>query len=120
MSSTFHAMTIFGKHEVDALFKATIVRYKFEGLEIRLAPKFLPSGRLLVVTPRASGNAPKRNRIRRRIKSIFYENQLYQAPFDWIFLVRKEAIDLDFTQLKERTNQALANTLSKFPQYQPK
>lgn len=106
-------MTKFGQHEVDALFKATIARYKIKGLEIRLAPKFLPIGRLLIVTPRACGNAPKRNRIRRRIKSIFYENSYYDQPYDWIIMVRKEGIDLGFDELKEILAQALADTITK-------
>lgn len=116
MIRVFHAMTTFGPHEVDTLFKATIVRYKIQGLEIRLAPKFLLLGRLLVITPRACGNAPKRNRIRRRIKSLFYENKFYDQPYDWIVMVRKASIDLNFDQLKEIMAQALQDTQAKFPQ----
>lgn len=113
MASTFHAMTSFGQHEVDALFKATIARYKIKGLDIRLAPKFLPSARLLIVTPRACGNAPKRNRIRRRLKSIFYEQKYYEQPFDWIIMVRKEGIGLDFDELKEIMTKVLHDTITK-------
>ena len=111
MTRVFHAMTTFGQHEVDALFKATIARYKIQGLDLRLAPKFLPLARLLIITPRACGNAPKRNRIRRRLKSIFYEQKYYELPYDWIVMVRKEGIDLDFDQLKEISAQVLAETI---------
>lgn len=113
MTRVFHAMTTFGQHEVDALFKATIARYKIQGLEIRLAPHFLPLARLLIITPRACGNAPKRNRIRRRLKSIFYEHKYYEQPYDWIVMVRKEGIDLGFDQLKNIMAQVLAETKSK-------
>ncbi len=101
MPGTFHAMTRFASHEVEALCKATTLRYKIKGLDIRLAPKSLSLARLLLITPRACGNAPQRNRIRRRVKSIFYEEKLFNQPFDWIIIVRKEAINLDFSALKE-------------------
>lgn len=110
MTRIYPAMTTFGQNEVDALFKATIARYKIKGLDIRLAPKVLPLGRLLIITPRACGNAPKRNRIRRRLKSIFYETKLYNQAYDWIILVRKEGIDLDFDQLKEIIASVLEQT----------
>jgi ribonuclease P protein component len=113
MAHVFHDMTNFKQHEVDELFKATIARYKIQGLDIRLAPKFLSRARILIVTPRACGNAPKRNRIRRRIKSIFYEQQYYEQAYDWIILVRKEAIMLEFDQLKALMAQALADTAKK-------
>ncbi|MGE0010457.1 MAG: ribonuclease P protein component [Candidatus Babeliales bacterium] len=113
MASVFHAMTSFRQNEVDALFKATIARYKIQGLEIRLAPKFLPLARLLIITPRACGNAPKRNRIRRRLKSIFYEHKYYEQPFDWIIMVKKEGIELNFDDLKGIMAQALSETSAK-------
>ena len=113
MKSAFHAMTTFGQHEIDELFKATIARYKTQGLDIRLAPKLLPSGRILIVTPRAAGNAPKRNRIRRRLKSLFYENRYYDEPYDWIVMVRKQGIELTFSDLKKILASVLEQTISK-------
>lgn len=113
MAHVFHDMTNFKQQEVDQLFKATIARYKIQGLDIRLAPKFLSQARILIVTPRACGNAPKRNRIRRRIKSIFYEEKYYEQAYDWIILIRKEAILLEFDQLKALMAKALADTAKK-------
>ncbi len=101
MAKTFSAMTSFAKDEVQAIFNAAKRYVNKQGLEIRLAPKLLPMGRIVVITARASGNAPKRNRIRRRLKSIFYEEKLFDQGYDWIVIARKPAIDLDFSVLKQ-------------------
>lgn len=61
----------------------------------------LDYGRLLVVTPRAVGTAPQRNKIRRRLKAIFYENKLFERPFDYAIIIRKEATQLPFDSLEE-------------------
>ncbi len=74
---------------------------KKDGIEIRLAPRSQDYGRLLIVIPKRSGKAAKRNQIRRRIKSIFYEEKLFELPFDWIIFVKKEGIGMSFEKLKE-------------------
>lgn len=62
-------------------------------------------GRILVITSRKIGSAPKRNKIRRRLKSIFYENKLFALDYDCIVIVRQgSAINLEFYELKEILN----------------
>lgn len=94
-------ITVFDKREIRELFKTAKTQVKDHGLEIRLAPKKLAYGRILIVTPRKAGNAVERNRIRRRLKSIFFEQRLYEQPFDCIVLVTKAAITLSFEELKQ-------------------
>jgi len=57
-------------------------------------------GKLLIVTPRRSGKACQRNRLRRQIKAIYYEEKLYQRPVASILFVYKQANDLSFEQIK--------------------
>ena len=54
----------------------------------------------VVVGSKVAKSAVERNRIRRRFKSIFYEEKLYEQPYDCIIIVRKEAIQLPFDRLK--------------------
>lgn len=95
------ALTQLSRLEIEQLFKKARTKFKKNGLEIRLAPRSLDYGRLLIVIPKKSGKAAQRNQIRRRIKSIFYEEKLFEMSFDWIIFVRKEGINLPFNVLKE-------------------
>lgn len=93
--------------EVRHVFQSTKLKKKIQGLELFLAPSLLTIGRILVVTPRKSGNAPQRNLIRRRLKSIFYELGYTKKPVNCIIIVRKEGIDLSFARLKEIMHDAM-------------
>ena len=103
------SITIFSKPEASALFKSARTKLKEQGLEIRLAPKLKEFGRILIVIPRRSGNAAKRNRVRRRLKSIFYEEHLFEQGQDCIVLVSRQAVELSFDTLKDLLLQAFKN-----------
>lgn len=105
MSEVAKLISSFKKKEVDQIFKTSKKRIKKEGLEIILAPKILDFGRILVITSRKIGGAPKRNKIRRRLKSIYYEGKLFNFGYDCIVIVRQgSAINLEFVELKEILN----------------
>jgi ribonuclease P protein component len=106
LESIARLITQFDKQEIRELFKKAQPMIKSQGLEIRLAPQILDYSRILIVTPRKAGNAVERNRIRRRLKSIFFEEKLFEQPFDCIVLVRKPAIQLSFDELKQLLKQA--------------
>lgn len=58
-------------------------------------------GKLLIITPRASGKAHERNRIRRRIKNIFFQENCYKVPHTWILIVGPKAKSISFDGLKK-------------------
>ncbi|MBU1008278.1 ribonuclease P protein component [Candidatus Dependentiae bacterium] len=99
----YKALFSFKQNEVQRAFKRAAFRAKILGLTILQAPleEAIPHGKLLIVIPRKSGSAVKRNRFRRRAKAIFYEEKLYQKPIISILLVYKEAIDFSFDQIKK-------------------
>jgi len=68
-------------------------------MDIKMATVPQERGHLIVITPRAVGNAPQRNRIRRRIKAIFHEHKLLQKDTVWLFFIKKEGISLEFSDL---------------------
>lgn len=94
-------ITRFTKKEIDKLFATVRRRVRSKGLVILLSPRQKDFGRILIITSRKVGNAPERNKIRRRLKSIFYEEKLYEAPYDCIVIVKKEAVILSFEALKK-------------------
>lgn len=94
-------ITIFSREEIKKLFATAQVVYKQNGLEIRSAPSTGKIGRILIVVPRTAGNAVKRNVFKRRVKAIFYQEKGYAHGYDYVVLVKKEAIDLSFQELKQ-------------------
>jgi ribonuclease P protein component len=86
------------------LFKEARLVHRQPELDIRLLKKdkeTSPLGRILVVTPKKIGNAPKRNLIRRRLKSLFHEEGWDQRPYDLLIYCQKGSADLSFQELKQ-------------------
>jgi len=92
----------FTKKEINAVFKAAFSVHKDDFITILAArPSIKEYGRILLITPRKIGNAPKRNKIRRQIKSIVRELKLYKKKQDTIFIVRSLSSQQSFTELKQ-------------------
>lgn len=94
------AITQFKKQEVDTLFKTARRIHKEPGITILQSPRQSTIGRILIIIPRKVGDAPTRNKLRRQLKAIFYEQRLYEREFDWIAILRPEAKQLSFDQLQ--------------------
>jgi len=94
------AITQFTKHQIDTLFKTARRVHKEPGITILQAPRQGTIGRILIVIPRKVGDAPTRNKLRRQIRSIFYEQKLYEKEHDWAVILRPEAKNLSFDQLQ--------------------
>lgn len=92
-------LSSFTRQEVSELFTRARAKVKMPGLRILRAPATQPLGRILIVIPRRVGSAPERNRIRRRIKSIFRERKLYLSGFDCIALIGPECKKISFDEL---------------------
>ena len=107
MSRITRKFSSFSQRDISELLKNARVRVRIPGLRILTAPAALPDrGRVLVITPRHSGNAPQRNLIRRRIKSVFFEDGLYKKNLDFVIVVRSEAIGTSFGELKKLLHRA--------------
>ena len=91
------------KKEISAALQHAHVVATIHGLKLLKTRKgpfdALPHGKLLII-PVRTFKAHERNLIRRRIKSIFYEEQLYTQPTMWILIVYKQALHLSFSELK--------------------
>lgn len=94
-------LSAFSNREVQQAFKKAVLRVTQDGLQFVLAPRQKESSRILVITPRKAGNAPARNRIRRQLKALFYNEKLYEQPFDLLVLVKREGIRKSSDELKK-------------------
>jgi ribonuclease P protein component len=97
----------FSRTEIRNFFSSARCILKTTELTFLTAPSPHSHGRLLVVTPRAVGTAPQRNKIRRRLKALFYENNLLAGQQDYAIIVRQKATQLSFSELSSMILTAL-------------
>lgn len=90
----------FTRTEILVLKKSARTTVRSAGMRILAHPSAEKPGRMLVITPRATGSAPQRNLLRRRLKAIFYEEQLAQHHLDVVVIANKEATKLTFEETK--------------------
>jgi ribonuclease P protein component len=108
----FKELFAFSKREVDFAFQNAKLSSAILGLKLLEAPLFCPDknvGKILIVIPRRVGKAPERNKIRRRIKAIFYEKQLFKKHVSSILLVYPQAKQLSFERLSTFLCKALGS-----------
>ncbi len=74
---------------------------KNQAFTILIAPTTHPFGRILMMVPKKYGNAPERNTLRRRLKTIFVENKLYEHKMELVVITRPTAKNYDFLQLSK-------------------
>ncbi len=106
MPSIAREITRFSKKEIDKLFQRARRVLRNPALTVLIAPRQKDFGRILIIASRKVGNAPERNKVRRRLKTLFYEEQLYKREFDCIVIVHKQAVQLSFEELKNFILQA--------------
>ena len=105
------SLTRWKKDEIRRVLQRARLIIKNKHLDIRVTPKSGSIARLLVVTPRAAGNAVKRNQFRRRVRALFHELNLAQGAHDWIIFAKPNVAELSFTQLRELLSE-VARSLS--------
>lgn len=101
MAAVLSKISKFTRQEIEKLWKEAHRVVKHDGLHILLAPRSGDIGRLLLVVPKRVGNAPTRNKLRRQLKHIFYEQKFHEGGRDWIIIVLPEATQLDFSALQK-------------------
>jgi ribonuclease P protein component len=97
----------FTNYEISQIFKTARRALRHPGLDILCTPAAQDTARILVITSGKTGNSPQRNLVRRRLKSIFYENKFYELGFDCIVIMKKPGIDLSFEELTTLLTSAL-------------
>jgi ribonuclease P protein component len=117
MSGIVGKISKFTKREIDYLFSNArrVVRNQFCTILVAKRQKE-DFGRVLVVVSRAVGNAPERNLIRRRIKSVFYEEKLFEHNFDCVVIAHKKMVSISFEQLKDMLVSAYQKILNEISQ----
>lgn len=97
----------FSRQEIAENFKKARCLLKHPGFTILGTPASGDFGKILVITSRKVGKAAKRNRIRRQLKSIFYENKFFEKKINIIIIVKQPALQLSFAELQKLIHKAL-------------
>lgn len=74
--------------------------YQSPKLDVRVHPSQYTVGRILIIIPKRVGNAPQRNTIRRRLKSLFYQKQLYTYGYDWAWFIKPAGGSISYHELQ--------------------
>lgn len=85
--------------EVKTILKRGKRVLKTPSCDIIMAPKAHENGRILVITPKRIGKASQRNKVRRRIKALFFEQKFYERGYDCVAIIKQEGIDTPFDEL---------------------
>lgn len=87
--------------EIKSLFKSSKSVFRHPGLDISRSNSLSQFARVLIITPRKMGNSPFRNLIKRRIRSIFYQEELFKDGKDIIIFCKKDIGQLSYNDLKK-------------------
>lgn len=114
MTTIAGKLSRFTQKEIDAFFKNARCTLRYRGLVFLIAPQQNPAfGRILVITSRKVGNAPTRNKIRRQLKALYYENQYYAYGHDCVIIVKKESTLIPFAKLQDLLAHVMSPLASK-------
>ncbi len=106
MAKLIRKITQFSPREIDLLWKQARRVIRHAGLDLLKAPRSDEIARILMVIPKRVGNAPTRNKLRRQIRHLFYENKLFNGDSDWIVIARPGASEIPFATLQNLFAQA--------------
>lgn len=94
-------ITKFLRSEILTLFSVARLVHKSAGLDIKIAPRAGCHAHILIVIPRKYGTAPQRNLLRRRIKSIFYQEKLFEQAYDFLIFAKPAAKNYTFDCIRD-------------------
>jgi ribonuclease P protein component len=90
----------FSPKEVKHFFDNAKAFKKCSKFTCLLSPKQGEFARILIITPRASGNSPERNLVKRRLRALFYQYKLYEKPYDCAVILKPHGCDASYAALK--------------------
>jgi len=93
-------ITQFSRSDIIRLMRKGRRIYSVSELDVRVYPAQQDIGRILIIIPKKVGNAPQRNSIRRRLRAVFYEYQVYTYGYDWAWFIKPEGASLSYHEVR--------------------
>jgi len=101
MQNASKNLSKFKRKELDHFFNTATCKKKNQAFTFLTTPATLSFGRILIIASRKYGNSPERNLLKRRLKAVYCEQQLYTKMTDLIVIARPSGKNYDFDQLKK-------------------
>ena len=121
MKPKFRALFSFTKKEIALFFTQASYLAQIHGIKLlverNLAPEQEPinHGKMLIVVSRKVGKACIRNRLRRQIQALYYENNLYQPALRITVITYPQAKEYSFDELAQFFTTTLQRLVPKQP-----
>jgi ribonuclease P protein component len=93
-------ITLWSNKEVGGLLKKSCRLYISPEFDVKVAPTRDAIGKILIIVSSRIGAAPARNKFKRRVKALFYQEKLYQKGYHWVIFAKKPGLKLGFQALK--------------------
>ena len=100
MNSLFRSIFSFSQPEVTALFSGAKVCLKMPGLTVLSAAAVGRDGKVLIITSRKSGNAVLRNKVRRRLRALFWMHEWFKKGHDFIIITYRQVHQLSYLEIE--------------------
>jgi len=100
MSRIAGKLSRFTQPEIKELFSKSRLILRNQAFTLLMAPQDGQYGKILLIASRRVGNAPQRNKLKRRARALFYEEKLYQKGYDCILIFKKNAPLLSYEEFK--------------------
>jgi ribonuclease P protein component len=82
MKSVFGSISAFTHKEIEQFFRSIIFFNKSVDLKFMVSIAQRDYGRILMIMPKKFGNAPKRNKLKRQLRSLSIKNKWYEVKID--------------------------------------
>lgn len=104
----------FTPQEIRHFFKNAHSCLKHPGLTVLCSPvsSSRTTGHILPIVSKKIGNAPTRNKLKRQLRAIFYENNLYSLGFDIAVITRPAITQLSYQELQALLTQACTQLIN--------
>ncbi len=99
MVSLGRHISLWKKDERSKLLSSARPVFRTSHFDIKILPRQAEIARLMVITPKKVGSAPYRNLVKRRARSIFYQEKLYNSTHDWVIYFRPAPTPLTYQKL---------------------
>jgi len=81
--------------------------------DVRFFPTTETPNRILIIISKKCGNAPERNKLKRQIKTIFYEEKIYEKGFSWVCIIKKPLMEKSFDYIKKEFMEIVTHVIQK-------
>ena len=101
MSKIAREITLFKKKEILDLIKSSKLIAQTPFCDLKRAKATESFGKILIIVPKKVGSAPVRNRLKRQVKAIFYQEKLFDLQYNFVIFFKPTNQAISFDELKD-------------------